>query len=80
MPSPSAPKICIPQATAYFYLFLVIGTLLFVGIVEYLNGRRIERLMAMLEEVAAQKESGSQSTRDRVVWDDRRNVGEKGVK
>jgi hypothetical protein len=80
MPILSAPKICIPQATAYFYLFLVIGTLLFVGIVEYLNGRRIERLMAMLEEVATQKESGSQLVRDGVVWDDRRNVEERGVK
>jgi hypothetical protein len=80
MPIPSAPKICIPQATAYFYLFLVIGTLLFVGVVEYLNGRRIERLMAMLEEVATQKESGSQLVRDGVVWDDRRNVEKKGVK
>jgi hypothetical protein len=55
MTLPSTPKICIPQATAYLYLALVIGTLLFVGVVEHVNGRRIERLMAMLEEVAEGK-------------------------
>jgi Flp pilus assembly protein TadB len=58
----SAPKICIPRATAYLYLALIIGTLLFVGVVEYLNGRRIDRLMSMLEEVA-ERESTTCSSR-----------------
>jgi hypothetical protein len=50
-PPPSSGQICVPTQTAYIYLIIIIGTLLFVGIVEWLNGKRIVRLMAMLEEV-----------------------------
>jgi hypothetical protein len=44
-------QICISRATADFFVTIFIGTLLLVSILEWLNGRRIERLMAMLEEV-----------------------------
>jgi hypothetical protein len=58
MPSPAllpppfnSDQICIPKQTAYSYLAIIIGTLLFIGILEWLNGKRIAILMAMLEEV-----------------------------
>jgi hypothetical protein len=51
-PSDTRSEICIPTQTAYAYLTVIIGTLLFIGAVEWLNGKRIVRLMAMLEEVA----------------------------
>jgi hypothetical protein len=45
-------EICIPAQTAYAYLAVIVGTLFFVGVVEWLNGKRIARLVGMLEEVA----------------------------
>jgi hypothetical protein len=45
-------EICIPAQTVYAYLTVIVGTLFFVGVVEWLNGKRIARLVAMLEEVA----------------------------
>jgi hypothetical protein len=70
---PIIKEVCIPQASAYFYLTLVMGTLLFVGVVEYLNGRRIERLMAILDEIfAVQDEDGSSGYNDDGGrWDER---------
>jgi hypothetical protein len=49
------------------------GTLLFVGVVEYLNGRRIERLMAILDEIfVVQDEDGSSGYNDDGGrWDER---------
>jgi hypothetical protein len=80
MPLSHIKEVCIPQTSANFYLALVIGTLLFVGFVEYLNGKRIERLMAMLEEVVAQEGDGSVRCEDGVVWEETRKVEERGVK
>jgi hypothetical protein len=70
---PIIKEVCIPQASAYFYLTLVMGTLLFVGVVEYLNGRRIERLMAILDEIfVVQDEDGSSGYNDDGGrWDER---------
>jgi hypothetical protein len=48
---PSKDQICMPRQIAYIYLIITIGMLLFVGVVEWLNGKRIARLMAMLEEL-----------------------------
>jgi Flp pilus assembly protein TadB len=53
-----------PTQTAYAYLIVIIGTLLFVGVVEYLNGKRIVRLMAMLEEVVWNMNMGGPDDRE----------------
>jgi hypothetical protein len=69
---PVIKEVCIPQTSAYFYLTLVMGTLLFVGVVEYINGRRIERLMAILDEIIeVQDQDGSSGYDDGGRWDER---------
>jgi hypothetical protein len=44
-------QICMPRRTAYVYIAIIIFTLLSVGIVEWLNGRRVARLVATMEEL-----------------------------
>jgi hypothetical protein len=69
---PIVKEVCIPQSSAYFYLTLIMGTLLFVGVVEYLSGRRIERLMAILDELfEVQDEDASSGYDDGGRWDER---------
>jgi hypothetical protein len=75
-PYPHRPWLYLPHLkSAYLYLALIIGTLLFVGVVEYLNGRRIERLMDMLEEVAERESTTCSSRRTDMKSMDRDDIG-----
>ncbi|KAH3948930.1 hypothetical protein HBH98_016860 [Parastagonospora nodorum] len=55
-------QICMPRKLAYGYIAIIFLTLLAVGIFEWLNVKRIIRLMGMLEEVqrnqVKEKENG----------------------
>ncbi|EAT92544.1 hypothetical protein SNOG_01049 [Parastagonospora nodorum SN15] len=55
-------QICMPRKLAYGYIAIIFLTLLAVGVFEWLNAKRIIRLMGMLEEVqrnqVKEKENG----------------------
>lgn len=61
MSLPNNNQICLPQKLAYSYIVIIILTLLAVGIFEWLNAKRIGRLMEMLEEVERNKSADNQN-------------------
>jgi hypothetical protein len=66
----TSKQICVPRKLAYGYIAIVVLTLLAVGIFEWLNAKRIIRLMGMLEEVEQNGSKGKgngRPSKDRVL-------------